>query len=80
MEIYCSNCTSLGNKPTVIAKSYGSTLKIRSKSIRYDSLLNKTVAQCNYCRSFIDIPISMNLIPEPDKFVVKSDKKLIIKE
>lgn len=78
------NCKCQSNgKPTVIAKSYGTTFKINSKSVRYDSATNKTTAQCNYCRDFVDIPVTMNV--EPEKFVItesiaKSDQKYIVKK
>jgi hypothetical protein len=57
MEIKCSNKKC--NAP--LLKSYGATYKLRSRSIRWDTLNDTAVVQCNMCRSFNDIPLELKL-------------------
>lgn len=55
MEINCLKCKAH------LFKSYGSTYKLRSRSIRWDSLNDTAVVQCNMCRSFTNVPLILKV-------------------
>lgn len=81
MDIKCNNCDA------AIMKSYGSAVKLRSRHIRWDSLSDTATVQCNLCRSWSNIPLSLkvegvDLVLEVGTEIRKSsDKaKLIITE
>jgi hypothetical protein len=63
MDIKCLSCQAS------LLKSYGSTYKLRSRSIRWDSLNDTAKVQCNMCRSFNDVPLELKI--EPDKLVIQ---------
>lgn len=62
MEISCQKCKAH------LFKSYGSTYKLRSRSIRWDSPNGSAVVQCNMCRSLNELPITLKI--QPDSAVV----------
>lgn len=83
MEINCQKCKAH------LFKSYGSTYKLRSRSIRWDSINDTAIVQCNMCRSFNDIPLALEVQADgvvfelgaeikksnKEKLVVTKDKK-----
>lgn len=77
MDIKCSNCQA------PLLKSYGTTIKLRSKSIRWDSEHDTAVVQCNMCRSFSDVPLAIKIaengvVLELGKEIKKSVKEQLI--
>lgn len=74
MEIKCKEC----NAP--LLKSYGSTIKLRSRNVRWDTLNDTAVVQCNICRSFTDAPIELRLDNEKVVLSVGSEIKKSLRE
>jgi hypothetical protein len=81
MELKCSHCNAS------LFKSYGGTYKLRSRSVRWDSLADTAVAQCNLCRSFNELPLELKI--ESEKLIIHvgtqirkstTKEKLVIKK
>ena len=83
MDIKCSNPKCNAS----LLKSYGGTVKLRSRHVRWDSLADTAVVQCNMCRSWSDVALTLKvdgpgLILELGTEIRKSNdkEKLIITE
>jgi hypothetical protein len=81
MDIKCKQCNAS------LIKSYGTVTKLRSRHVRWDNLDDTATVQCNMCRSWSDIPLSLriqgdNLMLEVGTEIKKSGEKekLIITE
>lgn len=55
MDFKCNKCNAS------LLKSYGNGVKLRSRHIRWETLDNTAVVQCNMCRSWNDMPISLKV-------------------
>lgn len=47
-----------------LLKSYGTTYKLRSRHVRWDSLNDTATVQCNLCRSWNDLPLSLRVVDD----------------
>lgn len=74
MEFNCSKCNAH------LLKSYGATIKLRSRSIRWDNINDTAVVQCNFCRSFNDIPLALKMSGDSIALEVGVDIKKSAKE
>jgi hypothetical protein len=74
MDLKCTSCKAS------LLKSYGNTIKLRSRSIRWEGE-DTAVVQCNICRSFNDLPLELDISSEKPKIrLVAHIKKSVQKE
>ena len=57
MDLKCQNPKCNAS----LLKSYGDTYKLRSRHVRWDNIGETATVQCNICRSWNDMPLTLRM-------------------